>query len=428
LEKPLDSDVNLSRLPDQFLGIQALYRLARSLIKSDNLPDLLQAVVDEVCAALNASWVLLVTFDAAKHQILNCMQGGPDANPDLSMSFKMLAEISRVHLWPPEQAALSSSECLLLNADAAAFGDQFGHDFSSAIAAPLLYQDEMIGLLVAARPAAEPAFTEQDVVLISVVANQTVAAIENFRLLASLSQDKAQLELLYRLGQHLSSSLDIHTVCQLALDEICAVFAESRGSLFIVDAETEAVQLMAQVGFDDELLQFMVGRFRAGEGLTGWVVRHRQMAVVDDVTTDPRWFLAVQGGPPRSAVSVPLISGEDLLGVMTLSRLGRASFTPEYCRLLESAAATIAIAIFNAQLFGKVQQRAGEQEHISEIARALNTLDMQQAFPVLVQGLFGLAECEPVVLALSDVAHREHAASAAGRPVTCAKRGTARDR
>ncbi|MGC9393738.1 MAG: GAF domain-containing protein [Anaerolineae bacterium] len=398
----MDSSVNLPRLPDQFPGISMLYRLARLLITFDNLPDLLQAVVDEVCAALDASWVLLVTFDAPHRRILNCVQGGPDANPDPVLSFETLAEISRVHLWPPEKAALSSSECLLLNADAVAFGEQFGRDFGSAIAAPLLYQDEMIGLLISARPPAEPVFTEQDVVLISVVANQTVAAIENSRLLASLSQEKAQLELLYRLGQHLSSSLDIHTVCQLALDEICAIFAESYGLLFTVDAETEAIQLMAQVGFHNDLLQFMLGRFQSGEGLTGWVVQHREMVVLDDVATDPRWFMLSEGEAPRSGVSVPLLSGEDLLGVMTLSAPGRAFFIPEYCRLLESAAATIAIAIFNAQLFGKVQQRVHEQEFISEVARALNALDMQEAFPVLVQGLFGLAECEPVVLALND--------------------------
>ncbi|MFN2285373.1 MAG: GAF domain-containing protein [Anaerolineae bacterium] len=394
--------MNLSHLPDQFPGIDTLYRLARSLIKFDNLPDLLRAVVDEVGAALNASWVLLVTFDAPHQRILDCVQGGPDANPDLNLSFETLTKLSRVHLWPPEKAALSSSECLLLNADAVAFGEQFDHDFGSVIAVPLLYRDKMIGLLISARPTAEPAFTDQDVVLISVVANQTVAAIENSRLLTSLSQEKAQLELLYRLGQHLSSSLDIHTVCQLALDEICAVFEESFGLLFIVDAETGAVQLMAQVGFGDEVLQFMLERFQKGKGLTGWVVQNRQMAVLDDVTADSRWISVHEEIPPSSGVSVPLFSGEDLLGVMTLSKPGRASFTPEYCRLLESAAATIAIAIFNAQLFGKVQQRAHEQEHISEVARALNTLDVQQAFPVLVQGLFALAECESVVLALSD--------------------------
>jgi GAF domain-containing protein/nitrogen-specific signal transduction histidine kinase len=399
----VDAVGDMPRLPDQFPGIGVLYRLAHSLLTFDNLPDLLQAVVDEVCAAVDAPWAVLATFDVAKRHILNCVQGGADADSDLNLSFEMLHEISHVHLWPPEKEALSGNECLLLNADAAAFGKLFDRDFCSVIAAPLLYQDEMIGLLIAARSITESPFAEPDVALISVIANQAAAALENFRLLASLGQEKAQLELLYRLGQHLSSSLDIRTVCQLALDEICTVFKGSYGLLFIVDAETDFMQLMARVGFrDDDVLQSIMGRFQAGEGVTGWVVKHRQMAVIDDVATDPRWISSHRGGPPHSGVSVPLFNGEDLLGVMTLSAPGRAFFTSEYCRLLESAAATIAIAIFNAQLFSKVQQRAHEQERISEIARALNALDIPQAFSVLVQGLEDLAECEPVVLALND--------------------------
>lgn len=398
----MDAVEDPSRLPEPFSGIGALYQLAHSLITFDNLPDLLRAVVDGACAAVGASWVLLVTFDIHKRRIFDCVQAGPDADPDLSLSFEALSEIARAHLWTPGRPTLLTNERLLLNGEALDFAARFDRQCNSAVVAPLLYQDEMIGLLLATRPVAVPALTEQDVVLVSVIANQAAAAIENFRLLASLGQEKAQLELLYRLGQHLSSSLDIHTVCQLALDEICTVFKGSYGLLFIVDAKTEAIQLMAQVGFEGDILQFMMERFQAGEGLTGWVVKHRQMAVIDDVATDPRWFLVRKGGPPRSGVSVPLFNGEDMIGVMTLSAPGRAFFTPEYCRLLESAVATIAIAIFNAQLFSQEQQRAHEQEHISEIARALNAPDISQAFPVLVQGLMGLAECEPVVLALRD--------------------------
>lgn len=398
----MDTVEDLPHLPDQFPEIGVLYQLVQSLSTSDNLPDLLQAVVDKTCAALNASWVVLVTFDVAKRHILNCAQAGPDANPELNLSFETLGNIARAHLWPTRQEPLFTSGCLLLNEEARAFGAQFERDLGSAIVAPLLHRDEMIGLLMAARSTAGPAFTDLEMALLSVVASQAAAALENFHLLASLNQEKTQLELLYRLGQHLSSSLDIHTVCQLALDEICKVFGGSSGLLFVVETKTEAIQLMARVRFPDEQLQFMMGRFQTGKGLTGWVVKHRQMAVIDDVATDPRWILIYQEGPPRSGVSVPLLSGEDLVGVMTLSASGRAFFTPEYCRLLESAAATIAIAIFNAQLFSKEQQRAREQAHISEIARALNALDMSQAFPVLVQGLMGLAECEVVVLALRD--------------------------
>lgn len=386
---------DLTRLLNQFPGIDTFYQLAQSLITFDNLPDLLRAVVDGVCVGVNPSWVLLVTFDVAKQQILDCVQGGPDADPDLDLSFDMVRDISRAHLWNPgERATLLDRENLLLRAEALAFSAQLTRDFNSAIAAPLLYQNEMIGLLAAARSADRAAFAEQDAVFISAIANQAAAAIENFWLLASLNQEKTQLELLYRLGQHLSRSLDIHDVCRLALDEICAAFGGLRGLLFVMEEGTETMQLMAQVGFDDIMAQFLTRRFRVGEGLTGWVAEHRQLAMIDDVTADPRWILTSKDDGIRSGVSVPLLSGEDLIGVMTLSFPRRAFFTPEYCRLLESAAATIAIAMSNARLFSKVQQLFRAEQRQREVAERLqatalvvNTLDLQEVLTLIMDQL-----------------------------------------
>ncbi len=59
----MGSQENMPHLPDRFPGIGALYQLVQSLITFDNLPDLLQAVADRTCAAVDASWVVLVTFD-----------------------------------------------------------------------------------------------------------------------------------------------------------------------------------------------------------------------------------------------------------------------------------------------------------------------------------------------------------------------------
>jgi len=46
-------------------------------------------------------------------------------------------------------------------------------------------------------------------------------------------------------------------------------------------------------------------------GLTGWVVEHRQAAIIDDTTGDQRWhpWPDVQSDPWRSALAVPIING-----------------------------------------------------------------------------------------------------------------------
>ncbi|HSQ39775.1 MAG TPA: GAF domain-containing protein, partial [Anaerolineales bacterium] len=385
---------------------EMLYRLTRSLITFDNLPDLLQTVADGVAEALDAPWVVLSTFDIETHQILEYVLGGQDADPDVRLSFDELWDGVGESFRRIGVATLLTRECIDAVAAAWPFCRRFEDYLGSAIITPLQYQNVMVGILIALRPVGKPAFTEQDVALVSAMANQAAAAIENFRLLDSLNREKTQLGLVYRLGQHLSKSLDTHDVCRLALDEICTALGPLHGSLFVVDSETGTMQLMAQVRYDVEVLQMLMQDFRVGKGLSGWVAQHRQMVVVDDVTIDPRWIATSSTFGIQSALSVPLFSGDELLGVMTLASTQRAFFTAEYCWLVESAAATIAIALFNARLFGKVQQRAREQEYVSDMARALNTLDMQRAFPMLARGLLGLAECEYIALALYDEPRR----------------------
>ncbi|HOU14621.1 MAG TPA: GAF domain-containing protein [Anaerolineae bacterium] len=389
---------------------ETLYRLTRSLITFDNLPDLLRAVVDGVAEALDAPWVVLSTFDVATRQILDYVPGGQDADPDVRLSFDELWEGLGESFRRTGVAALLTRECLGTTAAAWSFYQRFEHYLSSAIVAPLQYQNVAVGILLALRPTGKPAFAEHDVALIAAMANQTAAAIENFLLLDTLNREKTQLGLVYRLGQHLSKSLDPHDVCRLALDEICTALGSLHGLLFIVDAESEAMQLMAHRGYDADVLHALVQDFRVGKGLSGWVAQHRQAAVVDDVNTDPRWIKTSNTSEIQSALSVPLFSGDELLGVMTLGSTQRAFFTAEYRWLVESAAVTVAIALYNARLFDKIRQRAREQEWVSNMARVLNTLDLQRAFPVLARGLSGLAECEYIVLTLYDEARRVFAA------------------
>ncbi len=385
---------------------ETLYRLTRSLITFDNLPDLLRAVVDGVVEALDAPWVILSTFDMETHQILDYVLGGQDADPDVRLSFDELWEGVGESFRRTGAAALLTRECFDATVAAWPFCRRFEHYLSSAIVTPLQYQNVMVGILLALRPIGQSAFTEQDVALISAMANQTAAAIENFLLLDKLNREKTQLGLVYRLGQHLSKSLDTHDVCRLALDEICTALGPLYGLLFVVDAANGAMQLMAHVRYDPDVLQTLMQNFRVGRGLSGRVAQHRQVVVVDDVKTDPHWIKISSTSEIQSALSVPLFSGAELLGVMTLGSTQRAFFTAEYRWLVESAAVTVAIALYNARLFDRVRRRAREQEWVSDMARALNTLDIQRAFPMLARGLSALAECEHIVLALYDEARR----------------------
>jgi PAS domain S-box-containing protein len=186
-------------------------------------------------------------------------------------------------------------------------------------------------------------------------ADQAAIALENASLFSSLAQENEQLELLYRLSRQLAENLDVRRAAQRALDGICAVVGARRGIVLVRDAALSDLLRLATVsGYDaksteilDRQLQLQIGR-----GLAGWVAAHRQSALVDDVTTDPRWLAVPQLDDwVRSALSVPLVSGDELVGVLSIYNDRVAYFGDEHLRLVESAAATVAVAIANARLY-----------------------------------------------------------------------------
>jgi signal transduction histidine kinase len=250
--------------------------------------------------------------------------------------------------------------------------------------APIRVQGQVIGFLNV--DSATPGFFgRKHAERLQVFADQAAIALQNARLFSSLAQEKQRLELLYRLGRQLLESLDVRQVAQRALDEICAVVGAIQGVALVRQPDpaddSDLLQLMAISGYDSESVESVNKciKLRVGEGLAGWVAAHRQTVVVDEVLRDPRW-LVVAGLDDRirSALSVPLFSGDNLVGVVGIYSDREAFFNQDHAHLVESAAATVAVAIANAQLFEQAQREIVERKQVEAILAQERTLLAQR--------------------------------------------------
>jgi glycosyltransferase involved in cell wall biosynthesis len=75
------------------------------------------------------------------------------------------------------------------------------------------------------------------------------------------------------------------------------------------------------------------------QGLAGWVIQNRKPALVSSTMNDPRWLKrpnddSIQNG--RSALSFPVVMGEKLVGVLTLTRSEDKKFTEKELDLLQN--------------------------------------------------------------------------------------------
>jgi sigma-B regulation protein RsbU (phosphoserine phosphatase) len=90
-------------------------------------------------------------------------------------------------------------------------------------------------------------------------------------------------------------------------------------------------------------------------GLAGWVREHRKIGLVHDTQKDARWLtFADQPYRVRSALALPIISGEVLLGILTLKHSTPYHFTPEIVELMRVTATQVAMVLENACLFSNL--------------------------------------------------------------------------
>ena len=108
-------------------------------------------------------------------------------------------------------------------------------------------------------------------------------------------------------------------------------------------------------------------------GIIKWVRDSGKQLLVRDFASEMASLPArpsyIANHPPRSAVFVPLRSGENVIGAMALQSLLPFAFTDAHMRTVSIIANQTASAIDNARLFARERNRAKQLELVSEVAR-----------------------------------------------------------
>ncbi|HEX6111803.1 MAG TPA: GAF domain-containing protein, partial [Geminicoccaceae bacterium] len=161
--------------------------------------------------------------------------------------------------------------------------------------------------------------------------------------------------------------------------------------------------LVAANGGDEPYLRCLSGNpVATGRGtVAGRTALEGRTVHVPDVLQDAEytWFEAQEKGGYRTAVGVPLLRGDTVIGVITLARSAIRPFTDKEIELVTTFADQAVIAIENVRLFDEVQARTREvtkaleqQTATSAILRVISTLptDVQPVFETIVRNAVAL--------------------------------------
>jgi GAF domain-containing protein len=175
-----------------------------------------------------------------------------------------------------------------------------------------------------------------------------------------------------------------------------AIFHARAASVLLLDEATDELVFEAVVGEGEDTL---VGRrFPSGTGIAGWVLGTRQPLVLADVATDPRFSADTAqstGFVPKGIMAVPLLHGEEALGVLeVLDRPADARFRIEEVDLLGlfgiQAAAALALLRRARTAAAALEGQQGDLTALARIAARLESLGDDRAVTDFLAALDGL--------------------------------------
>ncbi len=134
-----------------------------------------------------------------------------------------------------------------------------------------------------------------------------------------------------------------------------------------------------------------------GQGLVGWMRHSHQPLLVRDFQVEmdrlPARPIYISDQPPRSAIFLPMLVGESVIGALSIQSPQPAAFNDRHLRLLSILANQSASAINNARLYSRGQRRLNDLLAVAEVGRRITSiLDLDQLLTEvveLIQSRFG---------------------------------------
>lgn len=227
-----------------------------------------------------------------------------------------------------------------------------------------------------------------------------------------------ELSFLHEVAQLASSTRDWDEMLRIVIDRTTSAMHAEVASLYILERrEGPLLRLAATNGLDRR----GIGRvtLRVGEGITGWVARARVPLAVRDVRNEPRWKHVPRIDADRytSMLSVPVIAGDEVIGVMNIQTVQQREFTREQIDFLQTIANNVAGIIEKGRLQRDAERKLREVSALFEVSNVLtSTLDLAEVPQLVVARLVRVFPGSSAAILLRDESGGVVESARAGEP------------
>jgi GAF domain-containing protein/nitrogen-specific signal transduction histidine kinase len=394
--------------------LSALHAGSLKIASVQDLPALLQTIIEQAAYLLNASGGSLSLYYPESEEM--CMEVCYNTPRDYTGTVLKNGEGVAGRVAQTGQALMIEDyrswewRAQVFEAD---------KPFRAVIAAPMIWQGQVSGVVQVFQFEEQHRFSPADLDLLTLFANQAAIAVENARLLEAERIRREEAESLGEIAQVLSSSLDLDEVLDAILRSTLRMLPEAENShIFLYNSNGNSKLTFGAALWANNKQDRPWSDPRPG-GLTYSVAQGGEPIVVSDMQTHPLFATAPKDWT-GAIIGLPLKIGSQVVGVMNVKYSDRRNFKQGELNLLRLLGDQAAVAIQNARLF---EQAATERRHLrllydvgQELATSLDAEKiLNRAITLTCQALNGLVG---QVFIYTQEDGRLHLRALHGRPQT----------
>jgi signal transduction histidine kinase/CheY-like chemotaxis protein len=266
--------------------------------------------------------------------------------------------------------------------------------FRTLLSTPMILEDEVVGVLAMWRTDVAP-FDDRERQLLEEFAVQAAIVLRQVDLMralesrgAELSDKVEQLEALREVDEAVGSSLDLDEVLERIVTNAVRLtnlgfgditLSTDGGSILEFDEATDSFHVRGRYGSSpalwERLRDITIDRKTSLIGQSA--LADQFLEIPDLAAVDRDEFLdTIFGDGWRSVLAVPMIAGDEMIGVLVIRRRGTGNYPPDVIELLETFASQSALAIVNARLFRELETQSKElaiaSNHKSEFLASMS--------------------------------------------------------
>ncbi|HEY6893031.1 MAG TPA: GAF domain-containing protein, partial [Rhodanobacteraceae bacterium] len=292
--------------------------------------------------------------------------------------------------------------------------------YRGSLGVPMLRKGNVIGAIFAAHR--DPGrFSDAEVELLKTFADQAAIAIENVRLFKETEEGLGQQTAIAGVLKVISqSAFDLQRVLTTLVETATRLCDASHGFVFRPDGDVYrlAVAYGASPEFEAHIRRIPVRPERGY--LIGRVVGDRRPVQILDAAEDPDYRDAESQrlGGYRTMLGVPMLNGDEVVGVIVVWRSEVRAFSAKQIDLLATFADQAAIATENARLFDETREALEQQTAVAQILRVISSspTDVQPVLDAIAERAAKLCDAAAASMYLLDGNALRHLASKGPSP------------